>query len=81
MARTPVAKKELERIALQEIRSFPGAEHVISVEIECEVDQPCDMSWRLHVTAKDEADFGRITYAARTTTERLKRRYNLAATS
>ena len=34
-------------------------------------------AWRLHVTAKDEADFGRIHYAAETTTERLKRRYCL----
>ena len=33
--------------------------------------------WRFHVIAKDEAELGRINYAAKTTTERLKRRYCL----
>lgn len=72
MAKISVLKKDLELIALQEIRSFPGAEHVVSVEVECDAGQPRDMNWRLHVTTKDEADFERIHYAAKTTTERLK---------
>lgn len=36
MAKALISKADLERIALQEIRSFPGSEHVISVEVECE---------------------------------------------
>jgi hypothetical protein len=49
----------------------------VSVEVECDAGEARDVAWRLHVTAKDEADFERIHYAAETTTERLKRRYCL----
>lgn len=31
-----ISKADLKRIALQEIRAFPGSDHVISVEVECE---------------------------------------------
>jgi hypothetical protein len=74
VARTAILRKDLELVALQEIRSF---QHVVSVEIECGAEEDSDMGWRLHVIAKDEAEFGRINYAAKTTTERLKRRYCL----
>lgn len=47
----------------------------MSVEMECGAEENSDMGWRLHVIAKDEAELGRIIYAAKTTTERLKRRY------
>ncbi|AND92587.1 MULTISPECIES: hypothetical protein [Bradyrhizobium] len=72
-----VSRKNLELIALQEIRSFSGGELVIAVEVECDEDNPSTMNWRLNVTAADGADIDRIDYAARTTTERLKRRYAL----
>jgi hypothetical protein len=77
VARTAILRKDLELVALQEIRSFPGGEHVVSVEIECGAEEDSDMGWRLHVIARDEAELGRINYAAKTTTERLKRRYCL----
>jgi len=77
VARTAILRKDLELVALQEIRSFPGGEHVVSVEIECSAEDDSDMGWLLHVIAKDEAELGRINYAAKTTTERLKRRYCL----
>ena len=77
MVRTSILRKDLELIALQEVRSFPGGEHVVSVEIEWDAGEAPDMNWRLHVTAKDEAELGRIHYAAKTTTDRLKRRYCL----
>ncbi|QIO32387.2 hypothetical protein [Bradyrhizobium sp. 1(2017)] len=75
MAKALISKADLERIALQEIRSFPGSEQVRSVEVECETDVPRD--WRLYVIANDEGDLDRIQYAAKVTTERLKRRYDL----
>ena len=75
--RTAILRKDLELVALQEIRSFPGGEHVVSVEIECGAEEDSDMGWRFHVIVKDEAEPGRINYAAKTTTERLKRRYCL----
>ena len=34
MAKALITKQELALIALQEIRSFPGSEHVTSVEVE-----------------------------------------------
>jgi len=79
VVRTSICKKELELIALQEIRSFPGAEHVISVEVERQANHPRDMNWALHVIATDEGNLERIQYAAQTTSDRLKRRYSLSA--
>jgi hypothetical protein len=76
-----VSKSELERIALQEIRSYPGGENVISVEIESDPSQPHGMDWRLHVTASERADLDRIHQAAQTATRRLKRRYDLRSDS
>lgn len=72
-----VSKSELERIALQEIRSYPGGENVISVEVERDPGLPRGMDWRLHVAASENADLDRIHQAAQTTTRRLKRRYDL----
>jgi hypothetical protein len=72
-----VSKSALERIALQEIRSYPGGENVISVEVERDPGLPRGMDWRLHVAASDKADIDRIHQAAQTTTRRLKRRYDL----
>ena len=70
MLKSPVAKQDLERLALQQIRSFPGGEHVIRVEVEYQSDPRKDI-------AKEGADFERIQYAARTTTDRMKHLYNL----
>jgi hypothetical protein len=75
--KSPVAKQDLERLALQQIRSFPGGEHVIRAEVEYQSDPRKDINWKLHVIAKEGADFERIQYAARTTTDRMKRLYNL----
>ncbi|WGD55534.1 hypothetical protein QA641_17585 [Bradyrhizobium sp. CB1650] len=77
VARALISKADLERIALQELRSFPGSEHVLSVEIECETDAPYDIDWRLYVIANDEGDLDRIQYAVKVATDRLKRRYAL----
>ncbi len=72
-----VSKSDLERIALQEIRSYPGGENVLSVEVEKDSGQSRGMDWRLHVTASESADIDRIDQAAQTTTRRLKRRYDI----
>ena len=77
MAKALVSKADLERIALQEIRSLPGSEHVRSVEVECETGASHGINWRLYVIANDEGDLDRIQYAAKVTTDRLKRRYDL----
>jgi hypothetical protein len=77
VTRTLVSKADLERIALQEIRNFPGGELVFSVEIEHDGIEPGGLDWRLLVIAKDGANLDRIQYAATTTSHRLKRRYEL----
>lgn len=77
VAKALISKADLERIALQEIRGFPGSEHVLCVEIECETGAPCDIDWRLYVVANDEGDLDRIQYAVKVATDRLKRRYDL----
>lgn len=77
MFKSWVSRSELERIALQEIRSYAGGENVLSVEIVRDPAQPPGMDWRLHVAASENADIDRVHQAAQTTTGRLKRRYDL----
>ena len=72
-----VSKSDLERIALQEIRSYPGGENVLSVEVERDNGQSRGIDWRLHVRASERADIDRIHHAAHTTSRRLKRRYDI----
>jgi hypothetical protein len=81
VAKALISKADLERIALQDIRSFPGSEHVVSVEVEYEAHQPQDMNWKLCVIANDGGDLDRIQYAAKVTSDRLKRRYDLRLAS
>ncbi|MCK1290927.1 hypothetical protein [Bradyrhizobium sp. 30] len=81
MANALISKADLERIALQEIRSFPGSEHVVSVEVEYEGNQPQSINWTLCVIANDGGDLDRIQYAAKVTSDRLKRRYDLRPAS
>lgn len=68
----PIAAKDLELVALQEVQSFPGGEHVCHVEVE-----PLQDDWTLFVTARDGADLERIQHAIKIITERLKHRYSL----
>jgi hypothetical protein len=39
MAKERVARHDLQRLALQEIPSLPGCEHVTDVELEYEIDR------------------------------------------
>ena len=54
MVTSYVSKVELERLALQQIRSFPGGEQTISVEVEIEENSGplLGRNWRLHVNAR-----------------------------
>ncbi|MTV13015.1 hypothetical protein FDV58_24110 [Bradyrhizobium elkanii] len=70
--RTPISVKDLELIALREIRSFPGGEYVCHVEVI-----PASADWSLHATVRDGADLNRIQHAAGAATFRLKHRYQL----
>ncbi|QHP69553.1 hypothetical protein EI171_21035 [Bradyrhizobium sp. LCT2] len=81
VAKALISKADLERIALQDIRSFPGSEHVVSVEVEYAAHQPQGINWQLCVIANDGGDLDRIQYAAKVTSDRLKRRYDLRLAS
>jgi hypothetical protein len=39
MPKEHIARQDLQRIALQEIRAYPGAEHVTDVEIEYQANK------------------------------------------
>ena len=77
VAKEFIARHDLERIALQEIRAFPGCEHVTDVEIEHQIDRALKTNWTLHVYTCVGANMERIQYAINTTRQRLRQRYDL----
>ena len=50
MSKEQIAKQDLERIAMQEIRAFPDCEHVTEVEIEYQVDQVLKTNFDLGIS-------------------------------
>jgi hypothetical protein len=77
MSKEIVAKQDLERIAMQEIRSFPGCEYVTEVEIEYQVDEVLKTNWTLYAFTREGGDMERIQYAINTARKRLRHRYDL----
>ncbi|SDS18434.1 hypothetical protein [Bradyrhizobium canariense] len=77
MAKALVTKQELALIALQEIRRFPGSEHVTTVEVEHQIDKVLQTNWTLHVFTGEGANMARIQFAINTTRKRLRHRYDL----
>jgi hypothetical protein len=77
VAKELIARNDLERIAMQEIRAFPGCEHVTDVEIDYRLDSVVPANWTLHVFTREGGDMARIQYAINTTRKRLQRRYDL----
>ena len=77
MTKTLVARHDLERMALQEIRSFPGGEYVTDIEIAYQLDRALHTNWTIHVFTREGADMMRIQYAITTTRKRLRHRYDL----
>ena len=72
MSKEQIAKQDLERIAMQEIRAFPDCEHVTEVEIEYQVDQVLKTNWTIHVFIREGGNMDRIQYAINTTRRRLR---------
>jgi hypothetical protein len=81
MSKELIAKQDLERIAMQEIRSFPGCERVTEVEIEYQGDKELMTNWTIQVSTREGGDLERIQYAINTTRKRLRRRYDLRTES
>lgn len=77
VTKTLVARHDLERMALQEIRSFPGCEYVTDIEIAYQLDKVLGTNWTIHVFTREGADMLRVQYAINTTRKRLRHRYDL----
>jgi predicted membrane-bound spermidine synthase len=48
MAKALVSTQDLALIALREIRSFPGGQHVTDVEVDGEIDKVAKTNWTAH---------------------------------
>jgi hypothetical protein len=77
MSKELLAKQDLERVAMQEIRAFPGCEHVTEVEVEYKVDELLKTNWTILVFVREGGDVERIQHAINTTRKRLQNRYDL----
>jgi hypothetical protein len=81
MPKEHIARHDLQRIALQEIRAYPGAEHVTDVEIEYQVKKAGSPNWVMQVFTREGANMERIQYAINATRHRLQHRYDLRTES
>jgi hypothetical protein len=70
--KTAVSANDLACLALQELRTLPGAEDVTSAHVE-----RGDNTWALVVSARAGADLGRVQKAVREAERRLGQRYRL----
>jgi hypothetical protein len=76
-----VSKQDLERIALQAIRSFPGGDDVTVVEVEYGIDKVIRTNWTLHVFTRKGGNLERLQEAISTTRKRLRHQYDLQTES
>jgi hypothetical protein len=77
VTKTLIARHDLQRIALQEIRSFPGCQYVTDIEIADEVDRVLHTNWTIQVFVREGRDMLRIQFAINTAWKRLQHRYDL----
>jgi hypothetical protein len=77
VTKTLIARHDLQRIALQEIRSFPGCQYVTDIEIADEVDRVLHTNWTIQVFVREGRDMLRIQFAINTARKRLQHRYDL----
>jgi hypothetical protein len=77
VAKEFIARHDLERIAMQEIRAYPGCEYVTDVEVEYQIDRVLKTNWNMHVYTCEGANLERIQYAINATRNRLRHRYTL----
>jgi hypothetical protein len=77
MAKELIARHDLERLAMQELRALPGGDHVTDVEVTYQVDRVLRTNWVMHVFTNDGADMARIQQAITAIQGRLRQRYDL----
>ena len=81
MAKEQIARLDLQRMALQELRAFPGGEYVTDVEIEYRLDKVAKTNWTMQVFTREGANMTKIQIAINATRHRLKYRYDLRTES
>jgi len=77
VTRDLIGRQDLERLALQRIRSFVGGEFVISVEVEYQPIDESGANWTLYTFVKKGGSPHVVEYAARRTRDTLRNQYNL----
>jgi hypothetical protein len=77
MARNLIGRQDLEHLALQEIRRFPGGECVLAVEIEYRMTSEGGANWIMLIYVSKDALPKRIEEALRRVHHQLQQRYNL----
>ena len=78
MARILLGRRELERLALQQIRSFPGGEFVVAVEVEGQQADEAGANWSLCTYVKQGCNsLEVIERATSRTRQMLQNQYNL----
>ena len=81
MSKEQISKHDLQRMALQDIRSYPGCEYVKDVEIEYKVDRVQKTNWIMHVFTREGANMAQVQIAINATRRRLMHRYELRTES
>jgi hypothetical protein len=81
VAKERISRQDLQRMALQEMRAYPGAEHVTDLEIEYQANKAGSPNWVMHVFTREGANMERIQHAINVTRHRLQHRYDLRTES
>jgi hypothetical protein len=77
MPKELIARHDLERIVMQEIRAFPGCEHVSDVAVEYQRDKVHRTNWVMQVFTSEGANMERVQYAINATQHKLRQRYDI----
>jgi hypothetical protein len=77
MAKELIARHNLERKAMLELRAFPDGEHITEIEIKYQVDKVLKTNWIMNVFTSDGANMDCIQHAIEVTQHRLRQRYEL----
>jgi hypothetical protein len=81
MSKEQISKHDLQRMALQDIRSYPGCEYVKDIQIEYKVDRVQKTNWIMHVFTREGANMVQVQIAINATRRRLMHRYELRTES
>lgn len=77
MARDLIGRQDLERLALKEIRSFPGGEYVLGVGVEYRIVTEGHANWILLAYVNKGRRPAGMEAAIRRVQDQLQRRYDL----